>query len=293
MELKEVFQAVTEDSATLNGIIFYPQSEPKAVVVINPATAIKTQYYYPFARFLTENGFVSVVWNYRCFCESKSEKLSQSKASFSDFGTKDIPAILKFVKEKFDNTPIIGIGHSVGGQQLGLVSNNYFYNGFLAVATSSGYARNMPLHYKLQSLLFFKIFGPLSIFIKNYVCSKKFNIMEDLPRYVFSEWKRWCSKENYLFHEDFIGTSLPKGNYEALPFPIHVLTSSDDEVATSKNLDSFWKHVKSKHGIKFTTIKPSNIGCKKIGHLGYFRGKYSLTVWKELLNSVNTLLQPL
>lgn len=283
------FQVVAEDGCALKGVIHCGEEPPKSIVIINPATAIKTQYYYPFSKFLVENGYAVVTWNYRGFCESKSKPLQDSIDSFSDFGTKDIPAVLGFIKARYADVPIIGVGHSVGGQQIGLVKNNHIYSGFVAVAASSGYLKNMPLHYRLQSIFFFFFYGPLSIFLKKYVICKKLNIMEDLPRNVFYEWRRWCTKEKYLFDKDFLGASIPQGNYQNLPFPIHVITATDDEVATHKNMKSFWDNVNSIDGIKFKTINPVDFGQKKIGHLGYFGRRFQSSAWLEIIDSINKL----
>ncbi|TBR42833.1 hypothetical protein CBF23_006560 [Marinomonas agarivorans] len=287
MAKKEAFQVTTEDGAILNGTAYLPADTPQAVIVINPATAIKTQYYYAFAEFLVAHKFTVLLWNYRCFCESLSEPLSASTARFSDFGTKDIPAILHYAKKRFESVPLIGIGHSVGAQQIGLIPNNYLYDGFIAVAASTGHSKSMSFHYKVQSAFFFRLFGPVSLLLKNYVLCSKFNLMEDLPRHVFSEWKSWCAKEKYLFDKTFLGNTIPVGNYQSLSFPICSITASDDEVATDENRQTFWQHVHSTKVITFRHLTPEALGVKKIGHLGFFRRQYQDTIWQTLLESIH------
>ncbi len=286
----EGFSVVTEDGVTLKGELLYPQGNPRGVVQINAATGATRRYYVPFAQYLTEHGFIVCLWDYRGMGESASKALSELDYSFSEIGLKDMPAILDFLKSKFSTIPILGIGHSVGGQQLGLIKNNQILKGFVAVATSAGFPAFMPLGYRLKTLYFFYVFSPISIKLKGYVAAKKFGIMEDLPKNVLLEWRDWCSKPDYLFAKEFYGKTIPKGNYKNLSFPIQVLAATDDPIANPTSVKRFWSHIASDRGVSIRTYTPAELGVAKIDHFGFFRKSFKQSIWKDIISSLENFL---
>ena len=286
----ESFSVVTEDGVQLKGELLYPEGTAKAIVQINAATGSKRGYYIPFAQFLTEHGFIVCLWDYRGMGESAPSSLKDVDYKFSDVGLKDIPAILDFLNSKFSLIPILGVGHSVGGQQLGLIKNNHLMKGFIAVATSAGFPGYMPLGYRLKTLYFFYVVSPLSIKLKGYVAAKKLGIMEDLPRNVLLEWRDWCSKPDYLFDSTFYGKTIPVGNYQRLTFPVKVITATDDPIANPRSVKRFWSHVISNQGIFFKSYSPAELRVSKIDHFGFFRKTFKDSIWKEMLESLENFI---
>lgn len=65
---------LTDDNVELRATL-YKANNPKAVVLINLGTATHTSYYLPFAKYLREHGFHVILWNYRGFCDSKTNHL--------------------------------------------------------------------------------------------------------------------------------------------------------------------------------------------------------------------------
>lgn len=283
-----MIEAKTKDGYILKGNLF-SNDQAKAVVILNPGTATKTSFYEPFAKYISDHGYHVFLWNYRGFCESKTTEIKNSSIRFSDIGQKDIPAVIEKMKEMFPHLPLLAVGHSAGGQHIGLASNNQELKGLIALAVSAGYFGNMPSGYKMKALYFFKIFTPVMNLFYGFVPAKKFNIMEDLPYPLAKEWGEWCTKSDYIFDSKFWGVTVPKGNYEKLPFPVKVLTALDDEISTPKNVENFWKHVHSEKGIEFKTYDPKNFPKKRIAHFGYFR-KENKQIWDDVVSGCTELL---
>lgn len=92
---KENFETVCEDGVKLKGTLLIPEN-PKAVVQFNCGTATKKEFYLSFLTYLAENGYLCCLWNYRG--SEKGDDLKNSSYTFSDYGTKDMPAIKKYLK---------------------------------------------------------------------------------------------------------------------------------------------------------------------------------------------------
>lgn len=270
----------TDEDTKLTGY-YYTASTPKALILINPATAIHIGYYKHVIKFFVDKGYNVFVWNYSCFGESKKSSLANSNFRFSDIGLKEIPAAIKVAKELSPVLPLFCLGHSVGGQHIGFVKNRELIDGLVTTGTSAGYILNMPIVYGAKAFFFFYIFSPISTKIFNYVAASKLKLMKDLPSPFVKEWRQWCSQKDLVFSHKFYGKTIPQESYKNLTFPIHVITADDDEISTKKNTENFWKHVSSKKGIDFKTYKAKSFPRKKLGHFGYYKRENSL-IWEEI-----------
>jgi predicted alpha/beta hydrolase len=280
------------DGVELSAIILVPDGQPKAVVQINSATATPKEYYLPFANYLTENGFATCVFDYRGVCESKpASGLRGCKYDYVMFGQLDMPAVLEYLDVQFPNLSKLIIGHSVGGQKIGMMPNHYKIKGMVTFATSVGYWGFMPWKYRLQTHFFFHIFTPISNLLFGYVATKKIGLMEDLPKQIVLDWRNWCSVPEYFFNQKYAPKSADKGFFQDLTFPIQVYWATDDPISNARSVPMFWKYVKSSGGIKIDSFTPQEIGVKEIGHFGFFRKKFKETIWTKALKDLENFIK--
>ena len=277
------FNAV--DGVLLNGVVIEAE-QPKAVVLLNPGTATKTHFYRPFAEYLADNGYHVMLWNYRGFCISRTQELAHSDIEYTHIGERDIPAAITKAKALYPDLPLYCIGHSTGGQQIGLAANCNELDGLISVAVSTGYYSDMPAGYRRQAKLFFKVITPISIALFGYVKAKKLNLMEDLPPKLAKEWGQWCAKPDFMFDKKFKQQKPQIAEYRTFEFPVHVLTADDDEISTAANTERFWRHIKSTKPIEFTYYKAAEMPNKAVGHFGYFR-RANQQVWVDILRHLD------
>jgi predicted alpha/beta hydrolase len=277
------------DSVEIAALLLEAEN-PKAVVQLNIGTGAKKEFYLPFAKFLVEHDYTVCTFDYRGTCESAPTSMKDCKYNYIEYGTKDMPAVLDFLDEKFPNLPKLIVGHSVGGMNFGLMPNYHKINGLVAVGSGSGYWKNMFFTYRLQTLFFFKIFAPISIFLKGYVAAKRFGIMEDLPRNIVTDWAAWCSVPDYFWDERFYGKTVPKGHYHELTFPIAHFWASDDPIANEKNVPLLLKNFKTNKTLVSEKLVPTDFGAKEIGHFGFFRKQFKDTIWTKIMKKLDTFL---
>lgn len=284
---QEEFTTQCEDGVILKGLLLIPD-QPKAVVQFNCGTAVHEKFYLRFLTYLTEQGYLCCLWNYRGTDPSVS--LKDSCITYSDYGTKDMPAIKKYLQDRFHELPFLFIGHSTGGQQIGFIEDLSNVKGSINIAVSTGYFPNMPLGYRLKAYFFFYLFSPISARLNGFVKAKPTGFMENLPKNVVFEWRDWLEKEDYFFDEQFYGKTVPKGNYQDFQFPMHVYHSVDDTISTVKNTRNFWRNIKSKADISFTELTPAQFGLKKIDHFGYFKKNMKTTLWPDIVQKMDQMI---
>ena len=284
----ESFIAECSDGVVLRGLLLVPDN-PIATVQLNCGTGTKKEFYFNFARYLAEHGYLCCLWDYRDTGESAPPSLKGCDYTYSDYGLKDMPAIKQYLRERFAELPFFIVGHSTGGQQVGLMPDLSDVDGFVSVAVSVGYMPNFSLPYRLQAFFFFYVFAPFSVALLGYSAGKRFGFMENLPRRVVREWRDWCEKKDYFFDEKFSDKTVSTGSYKEFDFPIYVLYSVDDNIANERNTYNFWQHVKSKQEIEFVGLDPGQLGLSSIGHFGYFKREAKSAVWDSIVQRLELM----
>jgi predicted alpha/beta hydrolase len=280
---KEKIAITCPDGVILRGTLLQP-FQPRAVIQFNGGTAMRKEFYLPFLSFLASHGFICCLWDYRGSGESRPLTLKGCTYSFSDYGTKDMPAVSKYLQQRFPELPFLIVAHSVGGQQIGFMNDLEHVRGMVGFSVSTGYFGYMPALYCLQSLYFFYLFSPLSILLSGYIASKRFGYMEDLPKNVVREWRSWCWKKEYFFDKKFSGKSVPPGTFKNIQFPVQLYWSSDDPIANRWSVPVYLRHIKSTESVGVKEVNPEAYGLRSIGHMGFFKRIFKDTVWKETLD---------
>ncbi len=104
------------DGLLLYGFYLVPEGRVKGIVQISHGMAEHKERYLPFMEFLKGEGYVSVIHDHRGHGESVKEK--GHYGYFYEDGAKnvveDVKKVTLFIKEKFQNLPLILFGHSMG-----------------------------------------------------------------------------------------------------------------------------------------------------------------------------------
>jgi len=96
------------------------EAEKNTVLIISSATGVKQGFYKKFADFVSTNGITVITFDYSGIGLSLNKPIKQIKSSASDWGKNDLDSVIKFTKENYPNAKITLLGHSIGGQIIGL-----------------------------------------------------------------------------------------------------------------------------------------------------------------------------
>ncbi|WP_261870211.1 alpha/beta fold hydrolase [Psychrobacter sp. JCM 18901] len=167
--------------------------------------------------------------------ESLSTELAKCSASLISWGRHDMPAVLDALQDEFPDATYHLIGHSAGGQLIGLMPNYQAIGSVFNVACSSGRIKNMGMPYKLKAMGFMDAFIPFTNLTLGYTPSDKIGMGEPLPRGVARQWREWCNGAGYI--KTAFGKSIHTHFYDELSMPALWLGFSDDDIANSENMD--------------------------------------------------------
>lgn len=98
-----------------------PECRRGRSVVVAPATAVPQTYYAPFCRYLAEQGFDVIGFDFRGVAQSRLRPIREyADIGFSDWATQDYPAVIGRMHALFPAQPLYIVGHSVGGWMPGV-----------------------------------------------------------------------------------------------------------------------------------------------------------------------------
>ena len=261
---------MTDRNQTLAATVYRPNDAVKTAIMIAPATGIKRQFYHNFATYLAEHGFGVLTFDNEGIGESLTTDLAKCDASLISWGRHDMPAVLDALQDEFADASYHLIGHSAGGQLIGLMPNYNVLSSVFNVACSSGQIKNMTMPYRAKAMFFMDAFIPMSNMTLGYTPSDKMGMGEPLPRGVARQWREWCNGAGYI--KTAFGKSIHTHFYDEISMPSLWLGFSDDEIANSENMDDMIR-VFPKMPIEKRFLDPKDFGVSSIGHMRYFSSK--------------------
>lgn len=254
---------------SLAGTLFRPNAV-KAAIMIAPATGIKKTFYRSFAQFLAENGYGVICYDNEGIGDSQNGPVSQSEASLISWGQKDMTAVLDALKGAFPGTTYHLVGHSAGGQLVGLMDNARDLRSLFNVACSSGSLRNMEFPFRVQAEFFMNAFIPASNALFGHTKSQWVGMGEPLPKQVAAQWREWCNGSGYVAVG--LGKTIHQHHYDALSIPSRWLYATDDDIANEANVRDMIR-VYSRLESEVIPLDPRALGFPEIGHMKFFSSK--------------------
>lgn len=156
------------DGYALTGTLFLPRGTKRHAVLINSATAVQRKIYRGFASYLAHRGCAVLTYDYRGIGDSRRpamvgynqpKSLVGFKASMSDWAALDVTAAVSWMRERYNTLPLAYVGHSFGGQALGLIANNSEISRAAFVASQAATWRLMTSPEKYRVFAFMNLIG--------------------------------------------------------------------------------------------------------------------------------------
>jgi predicted alpha/beta hydrolase len=269
----------TNDGTRIWISCYSPNESNQKVIIVAPGAGLTQEYYEPFAQFFCEQGFSVITFDYRGVGKSAPENLSGYKASMHQWAAQDINAVLLYAKQNCNGKELIYVGHSIGGEIVGLVPASQYVNKIVLVSSALSCAKLWPWQYKIK-IMGLKLFVRVSSKVFGYFPGKTLNIFGNLPEGVVHEWASWCDNSNGLFD------SFPDNNYRKLNVPILAFTFADDWRCPPRAVKELINRFENST-ITWYHMKPKEIGMKKIGHTDFFFPVMKTKLWDPLLQWLN------
>lgn len=263
-----------EDGHALSARLFTPDADARGAVILASAMAVPSRFYAKYAQWLAEQGMAVVSFDYRGM---RDRPLRGSPHRMRDWGELDLPAVIDWTTRELAPDRLLYVGHSAGGQLLGLAHNNARVDRAVFVSCQSGYWPNYPNKYLYWAL--WHIAFPALVRVFGYLPSSRFRFGDDLPPRVALEWARWCRTPGYLYGDPTLASRSNVGNFTN---PILAYYFTDDPWATPGTRAEMLAPYRNA-AITEKVVHPSEAGVGRVGHMGFFRDPVRDTLWRESL----------
>ncbi|HTQ77545.1 MAG TPA: alpha/beta fold hydrolase [Burkholderiales bacterium] len=271
--MPESLELAARDGTRLAATLYRPAGAARHAALLHAATGTPRRFYGKFAAYLAERGIAVLTFDYRGIGESRRGPLRGLGARMRDWAQLDAGAALEFLAREFGGSKLLAVGHSFGGNGLGLVPGVERYAGALFVGVQSGYWRHWRGTARAGMWFLVHVLLPSFAALLGYVPMKAFGQGEDLPGGVAAEWASWCRNPRYA------AGAVGAEGYARLTAPIRSYWVSDDLYAPRAAAEALFDLYPHAASTELVPIDASAHGG--IGHFGFFRERFRGTLWRD------------
>lgn len=269
----------TTDGVSLAATVWdTPGRALERVVVVASATGVLQEYYAAFASWLSAQGFAVVTFDYRGMGGSQTDA---AVPSMHDWGERDLASVLAWAGATLGDGRAAIVGHSVGGQLVGLLPDPSCVSALVTIGSQSGDYRLWPLPSRLAMAVLWYGLVPGVTHAVGYLPGS-LGIGEDLPAGVALEWAKWCRTPGYLVGAGF---ESRREGFAKLDAPVLAYGFDDDGYAPKAAVDALLALYVS------ARIERRQLGrdAGRFGHFGFFRERHR-AMWRDVATFLGTHL---
>ena len=263
------------DGHPLGGRVYEPTGRTDATILALPGIGVPQRVFRHVGDWLAQRGVRLVSVDYRGVGESASQD-GIATATLSKWALADAVGALRFVRDQYATTPVM-LGHSFGGQALGIAEELHDVRAAIFVGSQLGHPQHWDGLGRLKVELFWRALLPVTTRFFNPI--PKWVVGEELPGGVAREWLRWGRSDDWLM--TYIEGA--DARYASFSRPILAYAISDDDIAPPRAVDDLLRRFASAD-VRRVDITPKSLGRSSIGHVGLFRPTNAARVWKQWLD---------
>lgn len=246
-------------------------------LLVASATGVPQRFYRRFAEFAASHGLNVLTLDYRGVGESAPSQLKGFAMHYLDWAEKDLAAAVDYLAQ--DPLPLYWVGHSYGGQVMGLLPNHDRLQACYTFGSGAGWAGWMPPLERFKVNLVWKVLMPPIVAAKGYMAWSLLGLGDDLPLGVYQSWRHWCQFPHYFFGDPERPDLAARA--AQLRTPCLFAVAEDDAWAPPRSRDAL---IKGYPNTPLQTLDIPSPGSKaQIGHMGYFRPACS-ALWQDALD---------
>jgi len=285
--LPEKFTIIARDGYELGASGFTPDENIEKKIVIICGTLATPRYFYAsLGCFLSTQGFPAVIFDYRGIGESAPDSLRGFSGNLSDWGQKDLAAVLDWVHREFPDFQIMVIGHGVGGLLPAMAPNNHLIDGLITISTANHHPSYFKGHRGARRIrITTQVVMPPMVKSLGYVPTKRLKLRADLPKNVFFQWSKWRRWPDYLFADEDLGA---RQTAAGLKCPVMATIVEDDMWAPEAAVKAFHQHLANAY-VTYWPLKPAEYHIDKFGHFGPITSQARGHLWADFAQWIDAI----
>lgn len=268
--------SITVPAAGTVSASYWPAADPRALVLLHPATGVPQGYYQSFARYLTSMGLSVLTYDYRGIGRSRPPSLRGYAVSMSDWIDQDVPAVTAWAQQRFPQLPLLAVGHSIGGHAIALSPSSGALRAAVMMASHAGTSHTIKGWGERQRVRFImRVLAPVLVALRGYMPNKRLGFGEDLPGAAMTQWRRWTTLPRYFFDDPAMAA---ESRMAQLRIPLLVVSFEDDPWANARAVQMLVSPLKNARMERWH-LDPKDEGMPPVGHMGFFKKRFEQQLW--------------
>lgn len=269
------------DGTVLHGTVYAPAGG-RTWLLINSAMGVRRHFYRHLARHLAAQGIGVLTYDYRGMGDSVLDSRRFRRVRLEDWGRKDFPAVLRWLRATRGPERVAVLGHSLGGQFLGIAPEVTGIDALVGVAAQSSHWRHWDGLERAKVFGFWYAAIPLLAGVRRSFPSSLFGLGQDIPCGVARQWAEWGRDAEYIRS----GTVGPKPQYyDEVRCRLRTYFIEGDDLAPPRAVQA-WHDWFPNAEREFVELGARNAAGRKIGHFGFFDPEIGGDEWPGLTDFI-------
>lgn len=252
--------------------------EAIGIVVINPATGVKANYYHHYARFLSAHGFEVITFDYRGIGLSRPERMARCGWDWRQWGERDVEAVID--RARATGLPVTIVGHSIGGVLPGYAPGAVNVGRVLTMGAQFAWWRDYPTELRRRMFLKWHLLMPALTALAGYFPGRRLNWLEDLPDGVAYQWG--CGGPELESRLKAAARAEIHARFAAVGAEILAIGVSDDPFGTRAAISRAHAYYAGADVTK-VMLAPEDLAVGSIGHFDLFHARHAAGFWLDTL----------
>ena len=269
------------DGCPLGGTLYVAESSrcPADAAVFAAGTGIRAAVYRAFLTHLAHAGMPVLAFDYRGIGASRPDRLRGFEAGFEDWTEYDAGAAIRWMRDRYPQARLAGIGHSAGAMIVGATEHAAMLAQLVAIAPHTGYFGDHAASLRFAMRYGWRTVARIVTPALGYFPARLIGA-EDLPARVAMQWSA-CTKPG--FDGGIVQGDVARGrrvieHAAALRLPTLVLSVHDDAWATEIGVRRYLHAFRNLLAIR-RIVTPADVPDRGIGHFGFFRRSLGPVLW--------------
>lgn len=252
---------------------YFAAPQTHKMILVSPATGVKKRLYTKFAEYMQQHGYSVLTWDWSGIGDNLQGALKDNQTRMRDWAEQDLNSVIEYCLQHFSGKQLFLVGHSFGGQALGLVKSISAIQAICTVATQHGYWKNWPRSQQPRlAALWFGLIPGLTPLL-GYFPSKKLGLGENLPKEVALQWARWGRHPQYI--NEYQG-------HQQMTQPILAYSIEHDFFAPQAAVHALHQQYQN-CAVQYRHVTAAELNIKEIGHFGFFQQEACAPFWQEIV----------
>lgn len=268
------------DGYRLHGSSFAARADVErgATVIVCPAIGVRQRFYWSFAGALAEAGYRVLSLANRGMGVSLAGEERRWPHALRQWGEVDLPAIIDHARRTRPEHRLFVVGHSMGGQLVGLTEALFELDGVVTVAATAAYWGNWGFPENVGILSWYLVMPVLGRLLPRFP-AERFRLGPDIDARLMRDWVRWGRQRDYLWAERF-GLDSYLETYRGR---VLAWSFADDRFGSTAAVEALHRRFVAAD-VQRRHVAPREIGVPRLGHFGYFRPRLGAALWRETID---------